>query len=167
VTGDRVVFDCMVFLQAVARENGPAAACLRLIEDGRLTLCLSPDVFAEVSEVLCRPKLQRKFRTLTPERVSAFLERVRAKAVWVEPVPRAFQHPRDPKDEPYVNLALAAGARYLVSRDNDLLDLMTDETFRQRFPELLILDPVALLRSQPPREVPRTDPPPGEPTGSP
>jgi len=39
----------------------------------------------------------------------------------------------------------SSGAKYLVSRDNDLLDLMQDETFRQRFPGLVILDPVTLL----------------------
>jgi hypothetical protein len=35
----------------------------------------------------------------------------------------------------------------LVSRDNDLLDLMKDATFRQRCPDLMILDPVPFLAS--------------------
>ena len=52
-----------------------------------------------------------------------------------------------PKDEPYLDLAVAAGARYLVSRDRDLLDLMNDAQFRQRFPELIVLDPPAFLRA--------------------
>jgi hypothetical protein len=47
--------------------------------------------------------------------------------------------------------------RYLVSRDNDLLDLM-DQTkpegkgFAERFPGLQILDPVAFLRALSPTE---------------
>ena len=53
---------------------------------------------------------------------------------------------RDPKDEPYLNLAIATDASYLVSRDNDLLDLMTDSEFRTQHPDLKILDPVAFLR---------------------
>ena len=45
-----------------------------------------------------------------------------------------------------MDLAAAAGARYLVSRDKDLLSLMQDEAFRQQFPDLTIVDPVAFLR---------------------
>jgi predicted nucleic acid-binding protein len=56
-----------------------------------------------------------------------------------------FSCPRDPDDEPYVNLAVAAGARYLVTRDKDLLDLMEDADFRRRFATLAILDPAAFL----------------------
>lgn len=62
--------------------------------------------------------------------------------------------PRDPKDEPYLNLAVAAQATFLVSRDLDLLDLIKDAAFRQRHPDLNILDPPAFLaemaRQQPP-----------------
>jgi predicted nucleic acid-binding protein len=62
-----------------------------------------------------------------------------------------FVYPRDPDDEPYINLAVASDARYLVTWDNDLLELMDEKMpagsdFRQRFPHLLILNPVALIR---------------------
>jgi predicted nucleic acid-binding protein len=60
---------------------------------------------------------------------------------------------RDPKDERYLNLAIAVGARYLVSRDTDLLDLMKDQPFRNQFPHLNILDPTAFLQAM----IPRTD----------
>jgi predicted nucleic acid-binding protein len=76
---------------------------------------------------------------------------MQAKATFFDSVPAVFTYPRDPNDEPYVNLALAAGARYLVTWDNDLLDLMNEATpagqdFRRRFPDLTILNPVAFLR---------------------
>jgi len=51
----------------------------------------------------------------------------------------------------YVNLALAADARLIVSRDNDLLDLM-DSTkpgaiaFQKQYPSLRVLNPVVFLR---------------------
>ncbi|MHB1559977.1 MAG: putative toxin-antitoxin system toxin component, PIN family [Isosphaeraceae bacterium] len=64
----------------------------------------------------------------------------------VEDVPRAFEYPRDPKDEPYINLAIAAQAVYLASRDRDLLDLMNDLTFTSQFPGIRVLDPAAWLR---------------------
>lgn len=75
---------------------------------------------------------------------------MKERAIFLESVPTEFSYDRDPKDEMYVNLALAAGAAYLVSRDNDLLDLMKEtdigRAFRERFPSLTILDPVAFLR---------------------
>jgi len=153
----RAVFDCVVFLQGAARETGPAGACFRLMKEGAVTLCLSPQVLAEVSDVLTRPKSRQRFKTLTAERVQTFLQELRAKAVFFDAVPQVFTYPRDPDDEPYVNLALVAGARYLVTWDNDLLDLMNEATpegkdFRQRFPNLAILNPVDFLQQLSPKE---------------
>jgi predicted nucleic acid-binding protein len=36
--------------------------------------------------------------------------------------------------------------RYLVTRDNDLLDLQADEEFHRTFPDTTILDPVSFLQ---------------------
>jgi predicted nucleic acid-binding protein len=54
------------------------------------------------------------------------------------------------KDEPYINLAIVAGASYLVSRDNDILDLsalssLDGERLRHQAHQLQILNPVAFL----------------------
>ena len=141
-----VVFDCMVFLQGAARRSGPSAACLKLVEDNRVELFLSADILAEVQDVLTRPKLQRKYPILTQEYVGALLRALIRTATIIPDVPRQFVYERDPKDEPYINLALASGAAYLVSRDNDLLDLMSDMDFHTRFPKLTIIDPVAFLQ---------------------
>jgi predicted nucleic acid-binding protein len=67
-------------------------------------------------------------------------------------LPRRFELPRDPDDEPYLNAAIEFGAQFLVTRDRDLLDLMNWETqtgrdFQSRFPQLKIHDPVELLRT--------------------
>jgi putative PIN family toxin of toxin-antitoxin system len=142
---DRAVFDCMVFLQAIVNDRGLAFACFERVEKGQITLCVSPFVLAEVRDVTTRPKLQARFATLTNERVEAFLNKVVTVAAIVTDVPRVFVYPRDPDDEPYVNLALAAGASSLVSRDKDLLDLMDDESFHAAYPRLTIIDPVAFL----------------------
>jgi putative PIN family toxin of toxin-antitoxin system len=135
----------MVFLQAAARSTGPAAACLEAVRDGRLELVISPDVVAEVRDVLTRPKTLRKFPALTLEAVEAFVRDVEGRAVALTEVPRVFVLARDPKDEPYLNLAIASEADYLVTWDRDLLDLMGDEGFRQKFPTLTILDPRTFL----------------------
>jgi putative PIN family toxin of toxin-antitoxin system len=143
----RVVFDCMVFLQGAGRPAGPARACFRLAEEDRVTLLVSPEILAEVRDVLTRPKTQRKFPLLSAEWAETFVRNIESKAVLIADVPQAFTLERDRKDEPYLNLALAAKAHYLVSRDLDLLDLMADEGFRQRYPDLTILDPPAFLQA--------------------
>jgi uncharacterized protein len=151
------VFDCMVFVQALANAKGPACACYELVRTGELTLFASPEVLVEIGEVLRRPKLQRKLPALTPEAVEAFLQDVTSRAVMVPDVPKAFPLERDPKDEPYINLAIAAATQYLVTWDKDLLDLAGNELFRQAYPNLAVLDPPALVRvflqrQAPPRE---------------
>jgi hypothetical protein len=40
------VFDCMVFLQAATSEQGPAFACLELVEANEVTLYLSSETAA-------------------------------------------------------------------------------------------------------------------------
>jgi putative PIN family toxin of toxin-antitoxin system len=141
-----VVFDCMVFVQAVANAKGPACACYDLVRSGRLALYISPEIMAEIGDVLSRPKVRRKLPALTDEVVEAFLRDTHGRAVTLTEVPEAYRLERDPKDERYINLALASEASYLVTWDRDLLDLMDDEGFRRQFPRLTILEPPALLR---------------------
>lgn len=145
--GPRVVFDCMVFLQATARPDGPAARLfIDFVETGRLILFVSETILAEIHDVLSRPRIRAKNPAITDEAVGAFLERLRQVSRSIDSVPTSFTLPRDPDDEPYLNLAIAAAADYLVTRDKDMLDLMHDEGFLARFPTLKILDPVALLQ---------------------
>ncbi|MBI1832274.1 MAG: putative toxin-antitoxin system toxin component, PIN family [Planctomycetes bacterium] len=143
----RAVFDCMVFLQGAGRPTSPARACLRLVDEGDVTLCMSADILAEIRDVLPRPKTRKKSPSLTPESVAEFIKNVESKALVVANVPRVFTLERDPKDEPYLNLAMATAARVLVSRDKDLLDLMNEQEFRKNYPDLTILDPAAFLQA--------------------
>lgn len=86
---------------------------------------------------------------LTEGRVEALLHRLQEEAISIHNVPETFRYPRDPNDEIYVNLALITNARYLVTYDNDLLDLMGNSgaarDFQHRFPHLKIMDPIAFL----------------------
>lgn len=68
----------------------------------------------------------------------------------VRDVPKVFEYLRDPEDDPYLNLAISARAAFLVSRDRDLLDLMTghdaeSKQFRQRFRFLKVIKPLDFL----------------------
>lgn len=147
----RVVFDCNVLLQAAAREKSVAAKCLNLVESGHVQLCVSREVLTEVEDVLNRPEIRMHFQDLSDEIISAFLKRLQKLSVLVRLIPKEFSYPRDEDDEPYINLAVAAGADFIISRDKDLLDLMTGHTdeckeFRQRFRPLMVVEPAEFLK---------------------
>jgi predicted nucleic acid-binding protein len=82
---------------------------------------------------------------LTDESVLDFLDHLVDKGHMVEDVPRVYQYKRDPDDEPFLDLAIATQASFIVSRDNDLLDLMKDDDFRKAYPDLAIVDPPSFL----------------------
>lgn len=137
------VYDTNLFLQAVLNPNGPAAQTLSFLEAGLIDLYISPYLRSEIEDVLYRPLLRAKYPRLTEERAVALLGRLDSFAQMVLNAPLYFALPRDRKDEPFINLAIHVGAKYLVSRDGDLLDLNHDVAFKQKYPSLTILDPVA------------------------
>jgi len=147
----RVVYDCVVFLQGVGRRGNAARKCLDLVDDGSVQLCLSSDVLAEIDDVLHRPEILRKFPLLLSEDSQSLLRTTRNKALIIANVPESFSLPRDPDDEAYTDLAIAADAKYLVTWNNrHLTYLMRQETpegaeFCRRFPNLKIVDPPAFL----------------------
>ncbi len=61
----------------------------------------------------------------TPAELERLLDLLAALAEWVRPLPehRLPVHSRDLKDDRYLACALAAGADYLVTGDDDLLAL--------------------------------------------
>lgn len=145
-----VVVDCMVFVQAVANERGPAARILDLLDDGKITLYVSKLILSEARYVLTRPDVRVSLRTITDIAVEALFERLTQSATLIRQVPKRFVYERDPKDEPYINLAVATKADYLVTRDNDLLDLIKWDTeegreFQRRFRFLKIVTPEIFL----------------------
>ncbi len=147
----RVVFDCNTFLQAALNAESPAGNCYRLIEKRVVELFVSKDVLTEIEDVINRPQIREKFDALTDDKINDFLKSISELAVFVEKVPKVFSLPRDVGDEVYIDLAVEAEADYIVTRDKDLIDLMTDydiesKTFRQKFRTLKIVQPLDFLR---------------------
>jgi len=87
----------------------------------RYTLVVSEPVVKEVTEVLHRPALTRKYRPLATRSINTILSLL-ASAEWVD-VPDIPPVSRDPKDDKFLATAKAGQAAYLVSEDRDLLDL--------------------------------------------
>lgn len=146
----RAVFDCNVLLQALISPQGPSGKLLHSAKGGKLTLYVSQYVLDELREVTARPKVARKFR-LTPEVVSRFCDELIGHATLIDTVPHVFDFPRDPDDAHYIDLAVAANAALVVSRDHDLLSLRDVSTeagrdFAAQFPSIEILTPPEALR---------------------
>lgn len=140
----------MIFVQAAARPSGPASACFDLVTDGHLDLFVSGEILNEVTNVLSRSKLRRRFTSLTDTIVEGFVQHIQDNSTLVPNVPLLFDYPRDPKDEKYINLAAYVKADFLVTRDSDLLDLTTgidikSKEFRQRFRNLRVVEPVEFI----------------------
>ena len=147
----RVVFDAVVFVQALISGRGPSAACIERVLAGEAVLFLNDPILSEITSVPLRPELTRRYRHLTPERVNGFVRDIRAVSVQVLAPSGLFKLPRDAKDEPYVDLAIAIEAEYIVTwNERHLTYLMSGDTpegsdFLLRFPGIVILSPPAFL----------------------
>lgn len=147
---ERAVFDCNVLFPSLVSPTGPARRLLASAASGDLILFVSAHVLDELADVAARPHLVKKFGIDTTV-VAELIEDIKTFATLVEIVPHVFDFPRDPKDAHYVDLAVAANAKLIVSRDKDLLSLADETTpegkdFKARFPEIAILTPPALLQ---------------------
>ena len=100
----RVVFDCMIFLQATANKESPAATALDLLDTGEIKLYVSESILEEVRKVLNRAEVRAALPQITDVRIAALFRRLDKKAVMVRHVPKVFEYLRDPSDEPYLNL---------------------------------------------------------------
>lgn len=91
-------------------------------------LAISTPIRTEIEDVLSRPKLRAKFKTLTDERVTAALAQFdQAFLIELDDVPTVS---RDPKDDIFLATARVAKAQYIVSEDKDLLVLDPYEGIR-------------------------------------
>ena len=138
------VFDCNILIQATTNSRNSASACFRLVEAKVVKLFVSEKTLQELEEVLDRDYIKERFK-FTDEVIQEFLDKVRSLAVILKNVPKVFSLPRDVDDEEYINLAAHAEALYIVTRDNDLLDLMTgfdvgSKEFRQKTRPLKVVE---------------------------
>jgi putative PIN family toxin of toxin-antitoxin system len=113
-----IVFDASVAVSAALEMDDVLERALLRAEEMD-AFALSAAVDAEIAAVLRRPR----FACAIPrERHELILTVLRSEAAWFEPSVRATDC-RDPKDDMYLELALATGAEVIVSSDDDLIVL--------------------------------------------
>lgn len=117
----RAVIDTGVLVSALIRRQGAPGAVLGMLRVGRFTAIYSTETLLEVVEVLGRPKFRSKYH-IESDDITALINLVRLRGELVKP-----QHEvtvcRDPKDDKFLEAALAGNADCIVSGDADLLVL--------------------------------------------
>ena len=112
-----VVADTNVVISAIFWP-GESRQCLALWARRRFHIAITVPIFEEYAEVARR--VAERIPEVNPEPWLKWIER-RAR-VYV-PTPVGKQRSRDPRDDPFLACALASGAKTIISRDDDLLDL--------------------------------------------
>ena len=132
-----VVIDTGVLVSGIYWRHEPHQ-CVQAWLRGFLALVVSDSIFAEYERVLRAVKAEHGFATdLAP-----WLAAMEKSARWVDPEPLTSPVCRDPKDDPFIEAALAGRARFLIARDADLtvlekpfgVEIVTPRQFLRRLP---------------------------------
>ena len=133
----RVVLDTNILVSQLLRPlSAPGRAFIHAVDHGQL-LC-STETLEELSEVVGRSKFDR-YAPIEERR--RFVELVGAVAELVT-VSRTVRACRDPRDDKFLELAVAGAADVIVSGDGDLLTL-------DPFEGIAIMTPARFLTVQP------------------
>jgi hypothetical protein len=128
----RVVADTNILISAFISSGAPRKVFMRVLE-GRLILVASNETLEEFRDVISREKFG-----LPEEVATEIVAVVEAASVVVEPKQKLKVVERDPKDDPFLECAIAGGAEYIVTGDNDLLSLEEYEGVKIVGPEELL-----------------------------
>ena len=143
-----VVYDCVVYAQALISPSGPAGECVKRARAGEVRLFVSDYVVREIREL--HAKIPAKYG-VTRQQVNDLADEACVFGLFIQEVPSVYKHPDDPADSHYVDLAVATSSELIVSRDRHLLDLTNPVrpaaiAFRQFFPFVNVLTPEAFVK---------------------
>lgn len=131
----RVVIDTNVFISSLLNPGGKPRKVIELWRFEKITLCLSKDILAEYFAVLGRMGLADEPEGL--ELIRVFEKRYNQ--VFAASCPTITVIREDPADNKFIECAVAASARYIVSGNRHLLNL-------KRFRGIQIMPPAAFVR---------------------
>ena len=111
----RVVLDTSVLVAAARSKTGASNAILRSLPNDRIQPCLSVALYAEWQEVLCRPRHLQSGQTASDALaflsfLASICQHQDVHFLW-----RPFL--KDSNDDFILELAFAAGARYIVTHN--------------------------------------------------
>lgn len=112
----RAVLDANVVFSG-AGWRGEAHYCLAAMARRQIIVYATDEILYEVRQLVGEIGFKTKFPPANL--INWYCDQVNL----VEPAPLGKQRSRDAKDDPYLACALAAGAKIIVTRDDDLLAL--------------------------------------------
>lgn len=117
----RVVLDTVVLVRSLL---DPSSWWGQLVFDSSDTceFIVSPSIITEYLQVLNRPGLVKKYRGIAGRDLERVLEIV--SLATVVQAPEVLRVCRDPTDDKFLAAAQASGARFIVTEDADLLELV-------------------------------------------
>lgn len=121
----RAVLDTGVLVSALIQRKGTTGAVLSCLRDGRFSAIFSTSILTEIIDVLGRRPFRIKYH-IEADDVTALINLLRLRGELVIPT-RTITICRDPKDNKFIEAALAGKADWIVTGDADLLDLESFE----------------------------------------
>jgi putative PIN family toxin of toxin-antitoxin system len=142
----RIVLDTNIIVRAAGNPQSIAAQIVHACEDRRMVLLVSKRILSEYLAVLSDAEVTGRHPAITAATVQNLLKRLRYVADYFRHVPARFRFPRDPRDEPFIELAITGRATHIISNDADLLSLPLGRTdaakrYRQRLPVTRVMHP--------------------------
>lgn len=128
----RAVLDTNILISVLITKKDSAPLRLyKAFTAQKFLLITSPSILAEIEDVINREKIV-KYHKLTQKQREAVMEQLLTLCyVTLESVkPETVIIKRDPKDDKFLHAAIEAHADYIVSGDDDLLDLKEYEGIR-------------------------------------
>ncbi len=132
----RVVVDTGILVSGLIRPQGTSGEVLRALRGGRFIPVYSTPTIVEIIDVLGRPFFREKYR-IYPGDATTLVNLLRLRGELVIPQ-AAINACRDPKNNKFLEAAIAGNADVIASGDKDLLVL-------NPFEEIAILNPAEFL----------------------
>lgn len=133
----KVVLDNNVFISGIFWKNKPRQI-IQLAEQGRVKICSSQEILAELFGVLKREKFDYLFQEAQVSREIVFQRILDLVEVFSFKKFVGLPKLQDPKDEMFLSCLIASGANFLISEDKHLLDL-------KKFQDIAIITPAQFL----------------------
>ncbi len=121
----RVVVDTGVLVSGLILRNGITGEVLNALRDNRFNLIYSTPIVMEIIDVLSRPLFRDKYH-IQPDDMASLINLIRMRGELVVIVQKV-EICRAPKDDKFLEAALAGKADAIVSRENDLIVLQPFE----------------------------------------